>query len=631
LLPRAQSYHRSHSAPRTEHEERAPRITPILVEEDNMARTAAAVRKLKSLLPARVRLSPVDTAWLRMDAPGNLMMIVGVDLLEGPCDAPRLKRLLENTLLAYPQFRSRVVMDPSGAWWEEDADFDLDHHLVRIGLPGKGGKAELQKLVATLAGQALDPMRPLWQFHLVENFDGGHALIVRIHHCIADGIALIGVLLSMTTDRPDAPDPDLARPARHEAGEGDWWDPWLKPFTQGTVKALDATGDIASKVLQAYGAVLSDPNLAGEAATEYARVATQVSKDIIGLALMQTDTATSLKGRPGGAKVVAWNEPLPLPDVKAVGKALGCSVNDVLLACAAGAIRGYLLARGDDLEGAELRAMVPVNLRGPGKPKSLGNKFGLVPLLLPVGIEHPVERVLEVHRRMHELKEGYMPVIAMAILGMTGLAPRMVQKQVLDLLASKATAVMTNVPGPQQALYMAGSRMKQMMFWVPQSGDIGMGVSILSYGGAVQFGLITDKKLCRDPQAIIDRFAPEFENLVHAVLLMPWDESAQPQMAERALQATEALASAAGNLARPAAAAETPLPAAEAAPAARRKPGRGSAGKASVRRVAARAQAADADVAADVAAASSARLDSPPERPAGLRKRRSAFAAARGR
>jgi WS/DGAT/MGAT family acyltransferase len=573
----------------------------------------------------------VDTAWLRMDAPGNLMMIVGVDLLEGPCDAPRLKRLLENTLLAYPQFRSRVVMDPSGAWWEEDADFDLDHHLVRIGLPGKGGKAELQKLVATLAGQALDPMRPLWQFHLVENFDGGHALIVRIHHCIADGIALIGVLLSMTTDRPDAPDPDLARPARHEAGEGDWWDPWLKPFTQGTVKALDATGDIASKVLQAYGAVLSDPNLAGEAATEYARVATQVSKDIIGLALMQTDTATSLKGRPGGAKVVAWNEPLPLPDVKAVGKALGCSVNDVLLACAAGAIRGYLLARGDDLEGAELRAMVPVNLRGPGKPKSLGNKFGLVPLLLPVGIEHPVERVLEVHRRMHELKEGYMPVIAMAILGMTGLAPRMVQKQVLDLLASKATAVMTNVPGPQQALYMAGSRMKQMMFWVPQSGDIGMGVSILSYGGAVQFGLITDKKLCRDPQAIIDRFAPEFENLVHAVLLMPWDESAQPQMAERALQATEALASAAGNLARPAAAAETPLPAAEAAPAARRKPGRGSAGKASVRRVAARAQAADADVAADVAAASSARLDSPPERPAGLRKRRSAFAAARGR
>jgi hypothetical protein len=219
----------------------------------------------------------------------------------------------------------------------------------------------------------------------------------------------------------------------------------------------------------------------------------------------------------------------------------------------------------------------------------------------------------------------------MAILGMTGLAPRMVQKQVLDLLASKATAVMTNVPGPQQALYMAGSRMKQMMFWVPQSGDIGMGVSILSYGGAVQFGLITDKKLCRDPQAIIDRFAPEFENLVHAVLLMPWDESAQPQMAERALQATEALASAAGNLARPAAAAETPLPAAEAAPAARRKPGRGSAGKASVRRVAARAQAADADVAADVAAASSARLDSPPERPAGLRKRRSAFAAARGR
>ena len=140
--------------------------------------------------------------------------------------------------------------------------------------------------------------------------------------------------------------------------------------------------------------------------------AAQVSRDIAALALMETDTKTSLKGRPGGAKVVAWNEPLPLPDVKAVGRALGCSVNDVLLACATGALRGYLLERGDDLEGAELRAMVPVNLRPPGSSKALGNKFGLVPLLLPVGIDNPVERVLEagLARAMNEFnrdtKEG---------------------------------------------------------------------------------------------------------------------------------------------------------------------------------------------------------------------------------
>lgn len=590
-----------------------------------MARTAAAVRRLKSLLPARTRLSPVDTAWLRMDAPGNLMMIVGVVLFEGPCDLPRLKRVLETCLLNYPQFCSRVVMDASGAWWEPDADFDLDHHLVRIGLPGKGGKAELQKLVATLAAQALDTMRPLWQFHLVENYDGGHALIVRIHHCIGDGIALVGVLLSMTTQSADADDPPLPTRKGTKGIDGEWWEQVLRPFTSTTVKAIDATGDIATKVLHAYGAVLADPNLAGEAASEYAKVATQVSKDIAALALMDADTNTSLKGRPGGSKVVAWNEPLPLTDVKAVGKALGCSVNDVLLACATGAIRGYLFHRGDDLEGAELRAMVPVNLRGPGKPKTLGNKFGLVPLLLPVGIENPVERVLEVHARMNQLKDGYMPILAMALLGMTGLAPRMVQRQVLDLLASKATAVMTNVPGPQQALYLAGAKLKQMMFWVPQSGDIGVGVSILSYDGAVQFGLITDKKLCKDPQAIIDRFAPEFENLVHAVLLMPWDEQAAPAIAARALDATEALAQAADHLSHRVAAegatSEAPEP---ANPRAAKGP------EDTARRP--RNQATQVNKAKSAATDGEAAPGANGRAmPAGLRKRKSAFAAARGR
>jgi hypothetical protein len=107
---------------------------------------------------------------------------------------------------------------------------------------------------------------------------------------------------------------------------------------------------------------------------------------------------------------------------------------------------------------------------------------------------------------------------------------------------------MTNVPGPQQTLYMAGARLKQIMVWVPQSGDIGVGVSILSYNGGVQFGLVTDKKLCADPQRIIDRFAPEFEQLLYAVLLMPWEERADPELAARALNATEALAGAARHL-----------------------------------------------------------------------------------
>ena len=500
-------------------------------------------------MPHRVRMSPVDTAWLRMDSPGNLMMIVGVDVFDGPCDEQRLRKVLQEHLLPYLRFRARVVQDTTGAWWEEDEDFDLDRHLVRIGLPGRGGTRELQKLVAQLAGQALDAQRPLWQFHLVENYDHGHALIVRIHHCIGDGIGLMGVVMGMTSTSADKDaDSPAPRPRRGER-RGGLIEQWLEPFTEVTVKAIDAGGDFASRVLAASSSVIGDPNVASEAATEAARIATHVARDAAALALMDDDTATSLKGKPCGSKVVAWNEPLPLADVKAVGRALGCSVNDVLLSCAAGAIRGYLVERGEAVNGAELRAMVPVNLRPPGPVRSLGNKFGLVPLLLPIGIRDPLERVLEVRSRMNELKGSYTAVIALAVLGVAGLAPRGLQKQVLDLLASKATAVMTNVPGPQHALYMAGSRLRRMMFWVPQSGDIGVGISILSYDGGVQFSLVTDKKLCARPQEIIDRFLPEFENLLYSVLLAPWNDEIDPKVAERSLAATESLAQAAGHLA----------------------------------------------------------------------------------
>jgi WS/DGAT/MGAT family acyltransferase len=237
---------------------------------------------------------------------------------------------------------------------------------------------------------------------------------------------------------------------------------------------------------------------------------------------MTSDDATSLKGTPSGAKVVAWNEPLALADVKAVSKALGCSINDVLLACVAGAIRSYLTARGEEVDGRELRAMVPVNLRDPREWKKLGNKFGLVPLLLPIGIDNPIARVFEVRRRMAELKTGYTAMLSMALLGAVGFAPRLVQRQTLDFVARKATAVMTNVPGPQHALYVAGTRVDRLLFWVPQSGDIGVGVSILTYDGGVQFGLITDRQMCADPQQIIDRFQPEFEKLALALCMLPW-------------------------------------------------------------------------------------------------------------
>jgi diacylglycerol O-acyltransferase / wax synthase len=477
----------------------------------------------------RERMSSVDTAWLRMDSAGNLMVIVGIYELAGVLDAERLRDLLTRRFASHFRMRARVVQDPTGYYWEEDDDFDIDHHLLRTALPGQGSAADLKLLTGQLASQPLDRARPLWQFHLVDNYSGGQALVARIHHCIADGIALIGVLLAMTSDNPDNGDdvPPAKKRQRTAA-----WDSYLTLATRATVRAIDTTGDVAGKVLSGYGAILSDPQSLRTTVAEVARIAAQVTKDAAGIALMADDSLTSLKGKPSGKKLVAWNNLLALEEVKAVSRALGCSINDVLLACAAGALRTYLQQRGESVEGCEVRAMVPVNLRDPSSWKELGNKFGLVPLLLPVGIENPIARVFEVRRRMDELKQSYTAVLAMLLLGAAGLVPRSLQQQALDYLACKATAVMTNVPGPQQALYLAGAKVDRLLFWVPQSGDICVGVSILSYNGGVQFGMMTDRSVCPEPQQIIDSFGPEFEKLVLALCLLPWNGSVDAEQAE---------------------------------------------------------------------------------------------------
>ncbi len=248
-----------------------------------------------------------------------------------------------------------------------------------------------------------------------------------------------------------------------------------------------------------------------------------MASDAAALALMPDDSATRLKGKPGTTKEVAWCPPIPLDDVKAVGKALNCSVNDVLLSCVAGAIGAYLRSQGDATAGQEIRAMVPVNLRTAAHAHELGNRFGLVPLVLPIGIDNPIERVYEVRRRMNALKGSTQPFLTFALLAVAGLMIKPAQDALLDLFGSKTTAVITNVPGPREKLKLLGATLEQCMFWVPQSGDVGLGVSILSYGGGVQFGIISATSLCPHPQKIIDEFEPEFAKLAWLTLMLPWE------------------------------------------------------------------------------------------------------------
>jgi WS/DGAT/MGAT family acyltransferase len=470
---------------------------------------------------AAERMSRVDTAWLRMDNEVNLMMIVGVWLVTPAITLTALRERIADKLLKYERFRQKAVADAMGAHWIADEAFDIDHHVVPAKLPKTKGQTErqaLQALCGDLATRRLDADRPLWQFHFIAHYEGGSAMIARIHHCIGDGIALTSVMMSITDGGSDPPKRRKKAPTE-EPHEADWLaDAVLKPLTDITVKAIAMYGGGVAKTLE----MLSHPQDQMPGGTEMARTGVQVLKDAYALAAMSDDSPTLLKGKPIGRKVVAWCEPIPLEAVKAVGKGLNCSVNDVLLACAAGAIGQYLAARGDDPKGKEIRAMVPVNLRPLDQAWKLGNRFGLAPLVLPIGIANPIERVYAVHARMAELKGSYQPLLAFAILSMTGLFIKPVQDAVLGLFAKKTTAVMTNVPGPAVPLKLCGSTLRQNMFWVPASGEVGMGLSILSYGGGVQFGLITDEKLCPDPDEIINRFAPEFDKLLLVALMLPW-------------------------------------------------------------------------------------------------------------
>jgi diacylglycerol O-acyltransferase / wax synthase len=470
------------------------------------------------------RMSRVDTAWLRMDNDVNLMMIVGVWLLQPGITHAALCERIEDKLLKYDRFRQKVVQDPMGATWVHDEAFDLQRHVLHEKkLKRERGQSEreaLQAHVGELANTALDPDHPLWQFHLIDDYEGGSALVARVHHCIGDGIALISVMLSITDGGIDPP-----KRKKREApeSEGDWLaDAVVKPLTELATKAIGMYGGGVAKSME----MLSNPQQGLLGSFEMARTGAKVMGDVAAMALMPDDSPTLLKGKPIGQKIVAWGEPIALDQVKVVGKALNCSINDVLLACVAGAIGAYLKEQGDDPAGKEIRAMVPVNLRPIEKAWQLGNRFGLAPLTLPIGIENPIERVYAVRTRMGQLKDSYQPLLAFAVLSVAGLMIKPVQDGLLGLFAKKATAVMTNVPGPAVPLKFCGSTLRQNMFWVPASGDIGVGVSILSYGGGVQFGLITDKKLCPHPQQIIDRFEPEFEKLLLVTMMLPWAEAA---------------------------------------------------------------------------------------------------------
>ncbi len=392
-------------------------------------------------------MSKVDTAWLRMEKPTNLMMITGVLMFGQRLSIEALRTLIAERFLAFRRFRQKAVDGGTSCHWETDADFDLEWHVRLTALPGAAGTAELQRLVSQLASTALDHSKPLWQFHLVENYNGGSAMISRVHHCYADGIALIQVLLSLTDVSPaPAPDENLAEAWLKQDGEK-----ITRRFFYPGQRQVDQAMKLGGKMIDGSLALYRDPNLA----TVLAREGGEIARELAQALTLSDDPPTAIKRPLGVIKRCAWAEPVQLDEVKAVGRALGCTVNDVLLACAAGALRDYLHECGEDPDGLTLRATVPVNLRPLEHAKKLGNHFGLVFLELPVGEANPVARVMAVAENMNRIKSSRQALMTFGALATLGMTPTPVVVMKLPSPSPRSTTLVSAVTTVTPASFAA--------------------------------------------------------------------------------------------------------------------------------------------------------------------------------
>jgi diacylglycerol O-acyltransferase len=451
------------------------------------------------------RLSSADTAWLHMDRPTNLMVIDSVLLFDEPVDWERVKEVTQVRLLdRYPRFCQRVVesrLPLRAPKWEDDPDFALEHHVHHLALPAPGDIAALQQLVSDLMTMPLDRSHPLWHSYLVDGFAEGAAMIIRMHHCIADGISLARVMLSLTGSEEDA-GVELSEEERVDGRSGGL----LGRVTGSGARLLLGTGSLAFR----EGAdILTSPSHAASVAGAAARD----GATLLRLLLTPADPASAIKGDPGISRRVAWSKRLSLRDIKVIAHNNDASVNDVLLAAVSGALRHYLQDRNSPV--AEIRALVPFNLRPLDQPvpRELGNKFGMVFLPLPVAVSGSSRRLAEVRKRMDEIKQSRDGAVSYGLLSATGLTPEPLERRIIDLFTAKGTAVMTNVPGPRKPVHFAGTPIRTVLVWAPTSGHIGMSVSIFSYRGEVTIGLMVDAALIPDPDEIVSQVERELSAL----------------------------------------------------------------------------------------------------------------------
>lgn len=442
------------------------------------------------------RVNPVDAIWLGMDRTENLMVIDCLMFLEGPIDRARFDRVLHSRLLdVYPVFSRRPVrcgLRGRRYRWRDVPDLDLDQHVREVRLPVPADDAALQEYVGRFLGTPLPRDRPLWDIHLVEGLAEGTAIYVRLHHALADGIALTRVLLSLTDDIAEGDRDGSHSPAARHQSLGD------------VVHAARRAAPEVSHLLTPQR--VRSGVLAG---IRYGLSGLGVLRKL----LTTRNPATCLAGAAGEDKRAVWSAPIELQRIKDIAVRSGATVNDVLVAALAGAIDRYQLEH--DGRAVDVPTMVPVNLRPLHLPlpRELGNRFALVLLLLPSGLASASARLAETKRRMDRIKRSPEPVITFALIQGIGLLGVRLSRLLVTFFAGKASGVTTNVPGPREDRFLAGCRITGLLGWVPGSGDQTLGTCIFTYAGTVRVGFKTDSRVIPDPERILDAFHDEIEAL----------------------------------------------------------------------------------------------------------------------
>jgi diacylglycerol O-acyltransferase len=439
------------------------------------------------------RMSAVDTAWLHMDEPGNPADIVSLMTFDEPLDLDGLTNLVEERLLKYDRFKQRVAERDGHPCWEEDPDFRLDRHVSQLVLDEPLTAGVLARVVAELGNEQLPPDRPLWAIHLVDGSEGGSVIVSRLHHCIADGFALAHAMIKLADRADGTPMGEVMQPAKQGEHE----------------PLLDVLVHEANEIAR-------HPSHALDLAKQGAALA----KSLGHLLFVPFNRRTFLKKPLSGRRRMAWSSGLDLDKIKAIGRSRGATVNDVLLTAMTGALRRFLAEGGEAVDEFMIRAIIPVNLRPihwiEEMDDSMGNRFGLVFLDLPINETTTSDRFRALKERMDELKRTPEAFVAFGILNAMGHATATIEHIVNEVFGLKASLVVTNVPGPREPLFIHGKRLRDVMFWVPHPAKLGLGLSILSYAGKVIVGVRVDEAVTKNPRRLVELFEEEASGMFQA-------------------------------------------------------------------------------------------------------------------